>query len=64
MKVTRKTNKEGKSAEFYRIHFGDGGQRICFRCGLGYADEFSGDIVQVGGKWLHTKSCLDPEDGG
>jgi len=60
-KTTRKTGQEGKSSAYYRTHFRKGGPKTCFRCG-GQADEFSGEIVQVNGKWLHVEGCLDPED--
>ncbi len=59
-KTHRGYQKEGKSAEFYRIHFHKGGAKKCHRCG-GYANEFSGEIRLVHGKYFHT-SCVDPED--
>lgn len=57
---SRKTGKEGKSANFYATHFKQGGLKKCFRCG-GYSNEFSGEIIKVGNKYLH-KDCRDPED--
>ncbi len=59
--IDRKTGKEGKSAEYYRIHFKQGGLQVCRRCG-GYADQYSGDLIDIGGKFLHRKGCRDPED--
>ena len=59
-KTRRGYQKEGDSARFYATHFRKGGAKKCHRCG-GYADEFSGEMVQARGKFFHTE-CADPED--